>query len=130
MKRSGTADLPLHGGRVPAWLAERMTSLGTAIAANFNAGVLLYLLARRIGGLDGARVLRAFLKILIASAVMGVAAYYAEALLHQLFPDPWWLPRAIRVGGAIAVAFATLALAAALLRIEEFAQVRRRLLRR
>jgi uncharacterized protein len=32
MKRSGHADLPLHGGRVPAWLAERMTTLGTAIA--------------------------------------------------------------------------------------------------
>jgi len=32
MKRSGTADLPLHGGRVPAWLADRMTTLGTAIA--------------------------------------------------------------------------------------------------
>jgi uncharacterized protein len=32
MKRSGLADLPLHGGRVPAWLAERMTMLGTAIA--------------------------------------------------------------------------------------------------
>src|SRR5436305_5796173 len=31
MKRSGTADLPLHGGRVPAWLAERMTALGTGI---------------------------------------------------------------------------------------------------
>ncbi len=31
MKRSGFADLPLHGGRVPAWLAERMTKLGTAI---------------------------------------------------------------------------------------------------
>lgn len=31
MKRSGIADLPLHGGRVPAWLAERMTKLGTAI---------------------------------------------------------------------------------------------------
>jgi hypothetical protein len=31
VKRSGTADLPLHGGRVPAWLAERMTTLGTAI---------------------------------------------------------------------------------------------------
>jgi uncharacterized protein len=34
MKRSGTADLPLHGGRVPTWLAERMTSLGTAIVEN------------------------------------------------------------------------------------------------
>lgn len=31
MKRSGTADLPLHGGRVPRWLAERMTELGAAI---------------------------------------------------------------------------------------------------
>ena len=31
MKRSGVADLPLHGGRVPQWLAERMTKLGTAI---------------------------------------------------------------------------------------------------
>ncbi|MFN7996620.1 MAG: DUF763 domain-containing protein [Bryobacteraceae bacterium] len=32
MKRSGFADLPLHGGHVPAWLAERMTKLGAAIA--------------------------------------------------------------------------------------------------
>src|SRR5215475_10464002 len=31
MRRSGHADLPLHGGRVPPWLAERMTKLGTAI---------------------------------------------------------------------------------------------------
>ena len=32
MKRSGIADLPLHNGHVPVWLAERMTRLGTAIA--------------------------------------------------------------------------------------------------
>ena len=31
MKRSGIADLPLHGGHVPMWLAERMTKLGSAI---------------------------------------------------------------------------------------------------
>src|ERR1041385_8873199 len=31
MRRSGHADLPLHGGRVPEWLAGRMTALGTAI---------------------------------------------------------------------------------------------------
>ena len=31
MRRSGFADLPLHGGRVPSWLADRMTALGTAI---------------------------------------------------------------------------------------------------
>jgi uncharacterized protein len=34
MQRSGIADLPLHGGSVPKWLADRMTVLGTAIAEN------------------------------------------------------------------------------------------------
>src|SRR3569623_1110125 len=29
--RSGSADLPLHGGRVPAWLASRMARLGRVI---------------------------------------------------------------------------------------------------
>ncbi len=31
MKRSGTADLPLHYGKVPLWLSERMAKLGLAI---------------------------------------------------------------------------------------------------
>ena len=30
-RRSGSADLPLHGGRVPPWLATRMSSLGAII---------------------------------------------------------------------------------------------------
>jgi uncharacterized protein len=30
-RRTGSADLPLHGGRVPLWLAERMASLGAII---------------------------------------------------------------------------------------------------
>jgi hypothetical protein len=45
MKRSGVADLPLHGGRVPQWLATRMTTLGTAICegvlANYGHSALL-----------------------------------------------------------------------------------------
>ena len=31
-RRSGTADLPLHGGHVPRLLADRMTALGAVIA--------------------------------------------------------------------------------------------------
>jgi uncharacterized protein len=30
-RRAGTADLPLHGGNVPYWLAQRMTRLGAVI---------------------------------------------------------------------------------------------------
>jgi hypothetical protein len=35
MERSGFADLPLHGRRVPVGLAERVTKLGTAITEVF-----------------------------------------------------------------------------------------------
>lgn len=31
MRRTGTADLPLHGGRTPAWLFQRMTKLARAV---------------------------------------------------------------------------------------------------
>ena len=45
MKRSGIADLPLHGGRVPAWLAGRMERLGTgiveAVVHHYGRGALL-----------------------------------------------------------------------------------------
>jgi hypothetical protein len=34
MKRSGSADLPLHYGHVPVWLAERMAKLGLAVVEN------------------------------------------------------------------------------------------------
>lgn len=45
MKRSGTADLPLHYGRVPPWLSSRMASLGGAmvetIVEEFGPGEFL-----------------------------------------------------------------------------------------
>ncbi len=30
-RRAGSADLPLHGGHVPKWLADRMTRLGAVM---------------------------------------------------------------------------------------------------
>jgi len=34
MRRSGSADLPLHYGHVPVWLAQRMAKLGLAVVEN------------------------------------------------------------------------------------------------
>jgi uncharacterized protein len=31
-QRAGSADLPLHGGQVPKWLADRMTRLGAVMS--------------------------------------------------------------------------------------------------
>lgn len=48
-QRSGSADLPLHGGRVPKWLGDRMTHLGAvmceAIIHHYGRNELLRRLA-------------------------------------------------------------------------------------
>ncbi|TKS54345.1 DUF763 domain-containing protein [Luteimonas yindakuii] len=48
-RRTGSADLPLHGGRVPAWLGQRMTRLGAilceAIVLEYGRDELLRRLA-------------------------------------------------------------------------------------
>ncbi len=45
IKRTGTANLPLHGGKAPAWLFSRMTRLAgeitQAIVADFGPGEML-----------------------------------------------------------------------------------------
>jgi uncharacterized protein len=50
-KRTGSADLPLHGGRVPAWLSHRMSTLGgvitEAIVHHCGRDALLERLAHR-----------------------------------------------------------------------------------
>ena len=34
-RKAGSADLPLHSGRVPSWLASRMAKLGAVTALQF-----------------------------------------------------------------------------------------------
>ena len=119
------------------WLDRLMgfrgLALGTAIAANVNACLLLVLLARRLGGIDARRVMISLVKITAASAVMGVAAYYGESWLHARLPGRWLglaeLPRLARVLGGIGAGLGTLALTAWLLRIEELSQAIHRVLR-
>ena len=121
-------------------------ALGTALAALFNSGVLLYLLSRRIEGIEGPRILQAFGKILVASLAMGAAAVVTEAWLDAYLPgmQSWvtWMPEGweaaaaqtlragIRVGVAIGAGLAVLALAATALRLHEFTTVRTRLFAR
>ncbi|MCC7007879.1 MAG: murein biosynthesis integral membrane protein MurJ [Acidobacteria bacterium] len=97
-------------------------ALGTAIAANLNAASLLYLLSRRLDGIDARRVGVSFAKIALASALMGLVTYFVEGWLHARFASPTLVARGIRVGGAIATGIGTLAAAAWILHIDEFRQ--------
>ena len=100
-------------------------ALGTAIAANLNALLLLFLLARRIDGIDAARMTGALVRILLAAAVMGVAVWLANAWLAGVLPTALpgrMLPRLVSVLASVGAGIATLALAAWVLRIDEFQQ--------
>lgn len=105
-------------------------ALATTLASSVNAGLLLLLLSRRLGGLDGRRVLSALIKITLASLVMGAVAWWVEGRLHDLMPDPALASRLVRLAGSIAAGVGALALMAAALRLEEFTIVLRRLVTR
>ena len=106
-------------------LGHRGLALGTAMAALLNAGLLLWLLRVRLGGLDGKRLLTAACKISVASVAMALASYYVERLLRVPFGGVSLLAQAARVFGAIAAGMAVLGAGAHLLRIDEFRQLTR-----
>jgi putative peptidoglycan lipid II flippase len=108
----------------------RGLALGTASASMLNAGLLLWLLERRLDGLDGRRIAVALVKIIIASALMGAAAYVASVWLAEAVPGPGELVKLLRVSAAIGAGIAVLLLSARLLRIEELDEAVARVLRR
>jgi putative peptidoglycan lipid II flippase len=112
------------------FLGYRGLALGTAIAALFNAIVLLWLLRGRLGGLDSRRLVIALAKITGASAVMGLVAAMTLRWLIDVVPGTGELVKAIRVFTAIAVAVVALTVSARLLRIDEFNEAIRRIIRR
>jgi uncharacterized protein len=46
-RKAGSADLPLHSGHVPKWLADRMTRISEAIVHHYGRDELLRRLAHR-----------------------------------------------------------------------------------
>ena len=105
-------------------LVERMgyrgLALGTSIAALVNAGLLLYFLRRRLGGLDTRRLLVAFAKIAVAAGVMGAAVAGIHAALLDAWPGAALAARLVRVAASIGGGLLVLAACARLLRIREW----------
>lgn len=101
-------------------LGYRGLALGTAIAAIMNGFMLLWVLRGRIHGFEGTRVLTTFMKITLASLLMGVAAYMTSSWLQTALPGDAPVMRAVRVFTAIGAGIVVLLSASRLLRIEEF----------
>jgi len=110
------------------WLVGRLgfrgLALGTAMTALLNAGVQLWLVRRELDGIEGRRILASLIRILAATAAMGIAAWGAHELLSQWLPGPSLLRQVVRLALSIGAALVTLAISAQVLRIPEFGEAR------
>ena len=108
----------------------RGLAAGTALAATFNAGSLLWLLRRRLSGIDETRIGVALANILVASAVMGLVAHATVTWLTVYVPGSSTAARSVHVFGGIGAGVLALMASARALRIEEFDQALGFVLRR
>ena len=106
------------------WLVQVMgyrgLALGTSIAALFNAILLMFLLNRRLDGIEGLRVAGSMARIVIASALMGGAAMAADSVLGVWLPGSGLVVQIVRLTATIGAALGVLSAAAYVLRIREF----------
>ena len=105
-------------------------ALGTALASWFNAGGLLVLLHRRLGGIDARRLADRFARICLAAGAMGAAVGAVEGMAEELAAEGGLLIEALVLGGEIALGLIVLAVAARLLGITELDEVRAQILGR
>jgi putative peptidoglycan lipid II flippase len=99
----------------------RGLALATSLAALANGALLLALLSRRLNGVNGRRLSTTFVKILLASLLMAVAAFVVEQYLTRFatFGSPLW-NQAARLAVSIGAGLVVLALSVNILRVEEF----------
>ncbi len=109
------------------WLVQlygyRGLALGTSITALLNAGLLLVLLRRRLGGLGLAHLSSVLARVAAAGVVMGGAAWALDRQLTAWMPGTALATQILRVGLAIGVALGVLALALHVLKVREFTDV-------
>jgi putative peptidoglycan lipid II flippase len=103
-------------------MGYRGLALGTSIAALLNASLLLVMLSRRLGGIEGRSIASALVRILIAAGVMGAAAIGIHGVLVAQLPSGRLIPQIVRMTVTIGVALAVLAASAHILRVPQFAE--------
>lgn len=102
----------------------RGLALSASIAALFNAGMLMFLLRRSLGGLELGRVSGTFAKVVVASAFMAAAAWASQQAMLRVLPGSDLVSQAVRLGIILTSAVAVLGLAAHVIGVREFEEVR------
>jgi putative peptidoglycan lipid II flippase len=101
------------------WLGVRGLALATSIAAIANGGLLLMLLRRRLGTLEGVYLTGLLLKLLAASAAMALVVTAIDGGSTSFIASNHIVSQAVTLMLAISGGLATLLITARLLGITE-----------
>jgi putative peptidoglycan lipid II flippase len=74
-----------------AGLGHAGLALSTSLVASFSAVALLEAIRRKIGGVDGRQLAVSFVKIAVASAVMGAVCFAASRTLQSYLGVSRWM---------------------------------------
>jgi putative peptidoglycan lipid II flippase len=102
-------------------------AVGTSLTALLNASVLLALLRRRLGGIEGTRLLAVFGRSLAVAVVMAMAAVGINSSLTYALPGHALVVQMVRVGSTICGALAVMVGASFVLGLHEINDVLRAL---
>lgn len=105
-------------------------ALATSTVALVNFFALAFLMRRHIKRLKGREIFTAFVRIVVASAAMSVAAYFTWRVVEGYFTETSFAIRAVEALVPMAVAGIVFLIAAKLLRISELEQIVRTLRRK
>jgi putative peptidoglycan lipid II flippase len=100
-------------------MGVRGLALGTSIAALAHGAPAVWLLRRRLQGIDGRRIASTLGRVVIASAVMAAVVMASDRWSLILVPGGNVFAQATRLGLAIGAGLATLVVCARMLNIEE-----------
>jgi len=104
-------------------LGVRGLALGFASAYTFGAVVLVVLIRRRLGGMEGRTILEGLGKVVVASGVTAAAAWGASHLLARVFGTATVPEQMVQVLGSVGAGLLVFVAMALLLRMEDLRQV-------
>jgi len=111
-------------------MAHGGLALAYSLAGIINMLLLLYIFRKKVGSIDGRRIVRSFVLTLGISAVMGFTAYQTAGLLESLVDVSTKLGQLLQVGVSITIGVLVFVFLAFFCKMEEGEMVKKILMRR
>jgi putative peptidoglycan lipid II flippase len=102
------------------WLGLGGIALATSLISIFNIVILLKLLKRKIGYLNGYKMLGSFLKISLASIAMALAVWFISEYLDVLFKSN---NQIFKLGVSLLIGFVSYSVGCLFFKVDEFREI-------